>query len=306
MQFLVFAITYPFFWLFSKLPMRVLYVISDVLFLLIYYVLRYRKNVVISNLNLVFPDKTSEEKKKIAKEFFKHFTDLFMETLKAISISEKEILKRYQYKNPELVKNFLNNGRSIAFTRAHQANWEWSANAPIVLKCKAKGAYTSIGNTYFDKVVKDSRERFGFICYESSKTVKAIYTDFKEQVQSIYLLIGDQSPQLCHTYYWKEFFGIKVPFHIGTESLAKKFNLVVINCATKKIKRGYYETEFQLITENPKECNQFEITNTYIDFTEKIVKEQPECYLWSHRRFKHSNSFDKWQKLKEKNTKNIK
>lgn len=305
MQFLVFAITYPIIWLFSKLPMRILYVISDILFILIYYVFKYRKAVVLGNLTLAFPEKTLEEKELISKKFFKHFADLFMETLKAISISKKEILKRYQYKNPELVKNFLNDGRSIAFTRAHQANWEWSSNIPLILKCNAKGAYTSIGNSYFDKVVKDSRERFGFTCYESSKTVKAIYTDFKEQVQSIYLLIGDQSPQLCHTYYWKEFFGVKVPFHIGTESLAKKFNLVVINCATKKIKRGYYETEFQLITDTPKEHKNYTIIDKYITLTEEIVKKQPECYLWSHKRFKHANSFDEWQKLKGSKIKNI-
>jgi KDO2-lipid IV(A) lauroyltransferase len=305
MQFLIFAFLYPFIWLLSKLPMRFLYAISDVLFLLIYYVFKYRKKVALDNLNLVFPDKSSEEKKKIAKQFFKHFTDLFMETIKAISINKKEILKRYQYKNPELVKEFLDKGRSIAFISAHQANWEWSVNSPLVLNCNVNGAYTSLGNTYFDKIVKESRERFGFICYESSKTVKAIYTDFKNQVQGIYLLISDQSPQLEHTAYWQEFLGIKVPFHIGAETLAKKFNLVVINCATKRIKRGYYETEFKLISENPKEVKNHEITDKYIALTEQLIKEQPEFYLWSHKRFKHRNKFEEWKKLKGKKRKDI-
>lgn len=298
MQFLVFAITYPIIWLLSRLPMRILYIKSDFLFLLIYYIIGYRKKVVLENLNLAFPEKTSEEKKEISKNFFKHFTDTFMETIKAVSISEKEILKRYKYKNPELVNDLIKNGRSIAFVSAHQANWEWSVNSPLVLDCNVNGAYTSIGNKHFDKVVKESRERFGFVCYESSKSVKAIHRDFVNKIQGIYLLISDQSPQLHKSIYWRTFFGVKVPVHVGAETLAKRFNLAVINCATKKIKRGYYETEFELIAKNPKDFKNYEITDKYIELTEKIVEEQPEFYLWSHKRFKHRNRFKEWQESK--------
>ena len=173
MQFLIFAIVYPFVWVLSKLPMRILYAVSNVLFIFVYYIFKYRKEVVLDNLGMAFPEKSLEEKKRISKQFFKHFTDSFVETIKAISISKKEILQRYQYKNPELVKEFLDQGKSIAFVSAHQANWEWFASAPMVFNCRARGAYTSIGNQYFDKIVKESRERFGFICYESAKTVKA-------------------------------------------------------------------------------------------------------------------------------------
>ena len=303
MQFISFAIVYPFVWLLSKLPMRILYVVSDILFVFVYFIFQYRKKVVLDNLNLVFPEKSSTEKKEISKQFFKHFTDLFMETIKAISISKKEVLKRYQYKNPELVKRFLEDGKSIAFVSAHQGNWEWFASVPMILNCRARGAYTSIGNRYFDKIVKDSRERFGFMCYESAKTVKAFYEDYKAKKQSIYLLISDQSPQLEHTLYWATFLGIKVPFHVGAESLAKKFNLVVINSATKKIKRGYYETEFTLISENPKEVENYGITNQYIALTEQLIKTQPEFYLWSHKRFKHRNRFEEWETLKGKKLK---
>lgn len=300
MQFLIFALVYPLVWLLSKLPMRILYAISDVLFVFVFYVFKYRKKVALDNLDLVFPEKSLEEKKTIAKQFFKHFADSFIETIKAISISKKEILKRYKYKNPEVAEKFIKDGRSIAFVSAHQANWEWFASAPLLLNCRAKGAYTSIGNKYFDKVVKDSRERFGFICYASAKTVKAFYEDFKAQKQSIYLLISDQSPQLEHSVYWAAFFGIKVPFHVGAESLSKKFDLVVINSATKKIKRGYYETEFTLIADKPKEVDNFGITDKYIELTEHLIKEQPEFYLWSHKRFKHRNRYEEWKELKGK------
>lgn len=303
MQFLIFALVYPFVALLSRLPMRILYLVSNILFIIVYYIIGYRKEVVLENLTIAFPEKSLSERKRICKQFFRHFTDSFIETIKAISISKKEILKRYRYKNPELVTQYLEAGKSIAFVSAHQANWEWFASAPMVLNCRARGAYTSIGNKYFDKIVKDSRERFGFICYASSKTVKAFYDDYKAKKQSIYLLISDQSPQVEHTSYWQKFLGIKVPFHIGAESLAKKFDLVVINSSTKKIKRGYYETEFELISDNPKEVANYGITDKYIKLTEKLINEQPEFYLWSHKRFKHQHRFEEWQALKSKTLK---
>lgn len=303
MQFFFFTLVYPFIWLLSKFPMKVLYWISNVLFIFIFYIFKYRKEVVLTNLNLAFPKKKMAENKAIRKQFYKHFADLFVETIKAISISEKEILKRYTYTNPELVKKYLQQGRNIAFVSAHQANWEWSVNSPLILNCNVNGAYTSLGNVYFDKTIKESRQRFGFNCYKSSKAVNVIFKDFKKQIQGIYLLISDQSPQLEHTIYWQNFMGVKVPFHVGAESLAKKFNLVVINCATKKIKRGYYSTQFELIAEHPKEFKDFEITDKYIALTEQIINEQPEYYLWSHNRFKHKNKYEKWLKIRAKKNK---
>jgi KDO2-lipid IV(A) lauroyltransferase len=298
MQFLVFALTYPFIWLFSRLPMRILYIKSDVFFFLIYYVFRYRKKVVLENLKLAFPKKSEAERIKIAKGFFKHFTDLFMESVKAFSISEKEILKRYTYKNPEFVNNFTKQGRSIALVAAHQANWEWSISLPLVLDGKVNGAYTKLGNTYFEKVVRTSREKFGVLGYKTSETVKGMQKNFIEKTQGLYILLSDQSPQVHKTFYWSTFFGVKVPMHTGAEMLAKKFDLVVINYVTRKVKRGYYETEFQLITETPKEFDNYQITDKYIHLTESNIKQQPELYLWSHKRFKHRNNFDEWEKLK--------
>ncbi len=298
MQFLVFALTFPFIWLFSRLPMRILYITSDIFFFLIYYVFRYRKKVVLENLRLAFPEKSEAEKIKISKRFFKHFTDLFMESVKAFSISEKEILKRYSYKNPELVNNFTKEGKSIALVAAHQANWEWSISLPLVLDGKVNGAYTKLGNTYFEKAVRVSREKFGVSGYKTSETVKGMQRNFADKTQGLYILLSDQSPQVHKTFYWSTFFGIKVPIHTGAEMLAKKFDLVVINYITRKVKRGYYETEFQLITETPKEFDNYQITDKYLRLTENNIKQQPELYLWSHKRFKHRDSFDKWKKMK--------
>jgi len=298
MQFLAFAITYPFIYLLSRLPMRVLYVLSDFFFFLMFNVIGYRKIVVIENLKLAFPEKSEEERKKIAKDFFRHLTDLIMESVKAFSISEKEMSKRYSYKNPELVNNFTKQGRSIALVAAHQANWEWSISLPLVLDGNVNGAYTKLGNPYFEKVVRSSREKYGIIGYKTSETVKGMQKNFAEKTQGSYILLSDQSPQLHKTFYWNEFFGVQVPMHTGAEILAKRFDLVVINYITRKVKRGYYETEFQLITDAPKEFEDYQITDKYTRLTENNIKEQPALYLWSHKRFKHRNSFKEWQKMK--------
>jgi KDO2-lipid IV(A) lauroyltransferase len=271
--------------------MRILYAISDILFFFIYYIIGYRKKVVSKNISFAFPEKTTKEKDKIAKKFFKHFTDLFVETIKGLTISEKNILKRYKFKNAELLNNYIKKDKSIALIGSHQANWEWSVCMPLVLDCNVYGAYTILGNKYFDKMVKESREKFGFVCYKSSNTVKAIHRNYSNKIKGVYLLLSDQSPMVSKSVYWKEFFNIKVPVHTGAELLAKRFDLVVINITTKKIKRGYYETEFLLITDQPKDVEKYSITDTYIKLTEETIKIQPECYLWSHNRFKHHHKF---------------
>ncbi|AQS93560.1 lipid A biosynthesis acyltransferase [Polaribacter sp. BM10] len=287
MQFIVFAISYPLIWLLSKLPMRILYLKSDFFYFLIYYVIGYRKKVVLDNLQLAFPNKSLKELLIIRKKFFKHLMDLMMESVKAFSISEKEILKRYTYENPELVNKFAKDGKSIALVGAHQANWEWSTSLPKVLNIDVLGAYTKLNNKYFEKKVRDSREKFGVIGYKTSDMVRGMQKRFSDKKQGAYILLSDQSPQPHKTYYWRDFFNIKVPVHTGAEMLAKKFDLVVINYVTRKVKRGYYKTEFQLITENPKDYENYQITDLYTELTEKNILNQPEFYLWSHKRFKH-------------------
>lgn len=306
MQFLVFALTYPIIWMFSKLPMRVLYMFSDLFFLLMYYLIGYRKKVVMKNISYAFPNKTTLEKKRIAKRFFRHFTDLFMESVKAFSITEKEIKKRYRYKNPEVVNSYAKEGRSIALVGAHQANWEWSISLPLPLDIKVSGAYTKLQNKYFEKVVRTSREKFGVIGYKTSDTVKGMAENYKNNFQSLYILLSDQSPMVHKTHYWQNFFGVKVPVHTGAEMLSKKFDLVVINYVSKKIKRGYYEVEFELITDNPRDFKDYEITDRFLQLTESNIQKQPEFYLWSHNRFKHKDKYEQWLEMRKNQKKGTK
>jgi len=293
MNFIVFAIAYPLIWVFSRLPMRILYLKSNIIYLFMFYVTGYRKKVVLENLKLSFPKKTEAELRIISKKFFKHFIDLIMESVKAFSISKKQLSKRYTYKNPELVNAYVKEGRNIALVGAHQANWEWSFGISMVLDIDVYGAYTKLNNKYFEKWVRKSREKFGVIGYKTSDTVRGIQKNMNDNKQGAYILLSDQSPQPHKTYYWREFFNIKVPVHTGAEMLSKKFDLVVINYVTRKIKRGYYETEFQLITDTPKEFDDYQLTDKYTKLTEENIKVQPEFYLWSHRRFKHRDKVPK-------------
>ena len=287
MNFIVFAIAYPLIWVLSRLPMRILYIKSDFIYLFMFYIIGYRKKVVLENLKLSFPEKSDAELRTISKKFFKHFIDLIMESVKAFSISKKQISKRYTYKNPELVNELLKKGKNIALVGAHQANWEWSISLPLVLDINVYGAYTKLNNKYFENWLRKSREKFGVIGYKTSDTVRGIQKNMNNKKQGAYILLSDQSPQPHKTYYWRDFFNIKVPVHTGAEMLSKKFDLVVINYVTRKVKRGYYETEFQLITDTPKTYKDYQITDAYTKLTEDNIKLQPELYLWSHRRFKH-------------------
>ena len=293
MNFVVFAIAYPIISVLSRLPMRILYIKSDFLYLLMYYAIGYRKKVVLENLKLSFPEKSDKELKKISKKFFKHLTDLIMESIKSFTISKKQISKRYTYKNAEMVNKYVQQGKNIALVGAHQANWEWSISLPLVLNIDLYGAYTKLNNKYFEKWVRNSREKFGVIGYKTSDTVRGMQKNFNNKKQGAYILLSDQSPQLHKTYYWRDFFGIKVPIHTGAEMLSKKFDLVVINYVTRKVKRGYYETDFQLITDSPKEFKDYQITDKYTELTEKNIRLQPEFYLWSHKRFKHRDKVPK-------------
>ena len=293
MHLIIFILVYPVIWLLSSLPMALLYLLSDGLHLLFFYVIGYRKRVVLDNLTLAFPEKEERELLEIRKKFYRHFTDLVVESVKAFTMSKAFVSKRYAFNNPEVVNDLHKKGRSIAFVGAHQANWEWSCSMPMVVDVLCFGAYTRMGNKYFDRVIKKSRSKFGFIGYETTKTVQAIKSNFDNGVQGLYLLLSDQSPQIHKTHYWREFMGVKVPIHTGAEMLAKKFDMAVVNYSIKKIKRGRYKVDLELITKTPQQFKNYEITDQYLAIVERNIREQPEYYLWSHKRFKHKDKVPK-------------
>ena len=278
--------------------MWVLYGLSDVLFFITYYILGYRKKIS-NNIDIAFPEKTAKEKKQIIKKFYRHFTDILVESIKAFTMSQKFVEKRYQYKNPELVNKFIKEGRSVALVGAHISNWEWSISLPLVIKGNVLGAYNKLRNELFEKKLLETRQKFGIQGCKTSDFMNFIKDKNENNIQGSYILLSDQSPKLVKAYHWDFFFGQFVPVHTGAEMLARKYDLVVINYRSKKIKRGYFEVDFELITDNPKECKEHEITQKFLRISEKNIAEQPAFYLWSHRRFKHKNSYDAWKKMME-------
>jgi KDO2-lipid IV(A) lauroyltransferase len=267
----------------------VLYIISDGVYFLFFYIIGYRKKVVLHNLKMVYPDKPEKELRIIQKKFFGHFVDTLIEAIKAITISETSIKKRYTYKNIELIDTLYSEGKSIILVGSHYGNWEWVVGMPLVAKIDCYTSYTKLQNKNFENLIKDSRSKFGMICVKSSEIIKEVLKNVKKQKQGLYLLISDQSPMLHKSIYWTEFLHVKVPVFTGAEMISKKFDFAVVNINTTRVKRGYYESEFELITDAPKELEANEITNRYLRITEKHIYKQPEFYLWSHKRFKHKD-----------------
>ncbi|GGH02855.1 lipid A biosynthesis protein [Polaribacter pacificus] len=284
---LVFYLASPIIWLFSKLPFRVLYTISDAIYFLFFYLIGYRKKVVLDNLKLVYPEKSESDLKVIQKKFFMHFVDTLIEAIKAITISETSIKKRYKYKNIELIDSLHAQGKSIILVGAHYGNWEWVVGMPLLTNMDCYCSYTKIQNKKFENLIKDSRSKFGMTCLKSSEIIKGIVKNVKEKKQGLYLLISDQSPMLQKNQYWADFLNVKVPIFMGAEMISKKFDFAVVNMNTTRVKRGYYESEFELITDRPKELEEHQITNKYLRITEAHIHKAPEFYLWSHKRFKH-------------------
>lgn len=293
MNLLIYILTYPIIWFISILPFKVLYFISDGVYLLIYYVIGYRKKVVLDNLKLAFPNKSLKELIEIRKKFYHHFVDMFLEMVKSFTISKEGVYKRYKYPNIDFFTELFKDGKSVILVGPHYANWEWIMSLDSFVDYKGYAAYTKVNNKYFNKKTLKSREKFGTNLVPTSKIITEILFNKKNNIQAMYGLLSDQSPQLKRTFYWREFFGIKVPVHTGGEMLAKKYDLNVVYMDVQKIKRGFYETTFSLITNDATKYSDYELTDIFIDKVEAQVRKQPEYYFWTHKRFKHKDKAPK-------------
>lgn len=287
MQALVFYIIYPFIWLISLLPFRVLYGLSDISYILIYHILGYRKQVVYNNLKLAFPDKPDTELKAIAKNFYRHLCDIMFESLKSISISKKEIKKRFKLLNPEVINAIEKENQSTILMLGHYASWEWVYVIQLFTNAKGFGVYKRLRNKYFDKLVRDIRAKFGTELIHTKETVPKLLRSRAKGEISLSGFIADQSPKIQKNQYWTEFMGHEVPVFVGAEILAKKLDYAVAYCRIRKIKRGYYTASFEIITRTPKSLENYEITEDFLRRLESQIYEAPEYYLWTHKRWKH-------------------
>lgn len=303
MQLLAYILAYPILWLFSILPFRVLYFLSDIVYVLVYYIIGYRKKAVRFNMSIALPHLTQKEQRIIEKKFYHHFCDGFVEMVKTMTISEKEMKKRFILENMEVVNEYEKKGKSIALLIAHYGSYEWLLYMNTRLTThKGYGIYKRIRNPYFDGLVKRIRGKFNAELIDTKESVGVMKTNKKNGVLGCYGFITDQSPKIYRVPYWGNFFGKIVPIHVGGEMLSKKMDMNVIYVISDKIKRGYYKATFVPFTGEVKETPDFEITDIFLRMLEQKIIEKPEYYLWTHKRFKHIRTPEEQEALTKKTT----
>lgn len=287
MQLLAYIILYPILWLVSILPFRVLYFVSDVLHVVLYYIIQYRKKVVKDNLRLVFPNKSKKEIQQITKTFYHHLCDMVVESIKSMTISEAELKKRYTFTNIEIVNTLEAKQKSMILMCAHYGSWEWIFILEKYVSSKGYAIYKRLNNKYFDALVKRIRAKYNTDLITTKETFKVLNEAKQNGEITINGFVSDQSPKPYKAHHWNDFMGIKVPMHTGAELLAKQLNMAVVFFSVKRVKRGYYQTTFKTITENPSEYQDYDITDAFFKLVEAQIHQAPEYYLWTHKRWKH-------------------
>ena len=290
MQYLIYLLLYPLLWIISILPFRILYLFSDFVYVLVYYILGYRKKTVRSNLAKALPHLSAEERKRIEKKFFHHMCDMFLEMIKTMTISRKEMEKRFRFTNLDVYLDLEKKGKSIALMVAHYATYEWVISMNYKINFKGYAIYKKIANPYFDKLVKNIRSRFKAYLITTKETSFTIIKNNDEHTLSVYGFASDQTPRRSDSMHWYHFMGIETPIHTGAETLAKKFDMNMIFLKVKKVKRGYYEASFEVLSEDVKSIPDYQISETFMDKVEQQILEAPEFYLWTHKRWKHKRN----------------
>lgn len=256
-------------------------------YLVVFYIIRYRRKVVIHNLQKSFPKKDQNEIQKISKKFFRHFSDLSLEAIKMHGMNESDANKRMIVKNADIVNRYYNQGKSVVVISLHYNNWELGNIIGRHQKHEVLAIYKPLANLQFNKYMNEGREKFGVTAIKNSLTLRTVI-DKKGKNEPVFIwLAADQTPPKFHKF-WMEFLNQDTLFYLGPASIAKRFNYPVFFQTIRKIKRGHYETCYELLFENPAEVSEVEIMRTFVEKMEALIKEAPEYYLWSHRRWKHT------------------
>ena len=269
----------------SYLPKYFLYFFSNLLYVFLGRVLKYRKKIIHKNLKNSFPEKSENEIFEIRNNFYKHFCDLIVESFSGFSISRKSIEQKITIENQDLLNEFAENGQNIILIGGHYNNWEMTAQRmPLVFMHDLFAIYKPLKNKFFDRKMKSSREKFGLNMI-SMKETKAYFNNKTNTPRAI-IFGSDQSPSNSKKAYWTKFLNQDSAFLYGAEKYAKSFNWPVIYVSINKIKRGDYLVQYKLITQKPKEESYGEIIKKFAFLLESDIKNQPEYWLWTHNRWK--------------------
>ena len=273
----------------SFFPLWFLYYLSNFLFVLIYHITGYRKSVVNTNLRNSFPNKSIREIEVIQKAFFVHLCDMIAESIKLFSISLEELQSRFKIVNTEILDNYYRQGRSVILVGGHYNNWEIAAMCfDSITPHHTIGIYSPLSNKFFDRKLGLSRTKYG-VEIIPKRLVSKTFSTYKDKL-TMTIFGADQSPTYSRYVHWTTFLNQETAVHTGTERFAVKYNYPVIFIRINKVKRGYYEGVLEVLEENPKNSRDGKITNLHTKTLEKIILEEPQYWLWSHKRWKRKKT----------------
>ena len=279
---------YGMLWGVSFLPLPLMYLVTDVLFVILFYGVHYRRKVVDMNLRNSFPEKSEEERKGIARKYYRHLCDTFAEFYKLWHISEDEIKRRCVMVNMDVPHRYFEQGRSVIAFSGHYGNWEmmysyklWEKNVELV------PIYKPIHNKVFDRMTCKIRSRFGATPLAKADTLRVMLRNQQEGKITMTGFIGDQTPNRRSLHFWIRFLNQDTAVLEGTERIARKLNQPVVFVNMRKVKRGHYHAEFYDLCSDPQSLEPGELTRMHIRMLERFIREEPAYWLWSHRRWKH-------------------
>lgn len=280
-----FSIIRALFYLISLLPFSVLYLLSDLLYLILFYGVKYRRKVVQENLANSFPERSLFERQAIEKKYYKYLADLIVESVKMYSMSREEMLKRFKYVNFEVVDKYFRDNRAVIAVTAHYGNWEWgSPSLSLVNPTPSLVVYKPQTNKLFENLINRMRSKFGSIMVPMKLTLRKVL-EYKGK-PSMLVLVGDQTPPREESQFFAPFLNQPTAIFLGIEKIAKLANTPVVYFHIDRVKRGYYEATLKTLFENPKETTDHEITLAHTRELEQIIQKKPELWLWSHKRWK--------------------
>jgi KDO2-lipid IV(A) lauroyltransferase len=305
-QAILYYLLYGSCYLLSLLPLRGLYVLSDGLYYLIYYVARYRRKVTRENLTNSFPETGIPEIIFIEKKFYSMLCDYFFESIKLASISKEQILKRMRFEGLERMDELVNEGRSAAFYLAHTFNWEWITSFPMHIRSKEVvfgQIYHKLANKAFDRLFLKLRKRFGAISIPMPDTARVMMNYKKEGKPAIIGFIADQAPKLHTVDHWVDFLHQDTAVITGTERIIKKLNCVAVFCSMVSEKRGYYVCKVERVIEETGDIPDYELTDMYYGHLEETIRKDPSFWLWTHKRWKRTKEELERYKLEQETAK---
>lgn len=291
MKKLLYGLLYGVWFVLSLLPMWVHYVLSDLIYLVVYHLIGYRKSLVRRHLAESFPEKSGDERLRIERGFYHWFCDYLVETVKLLTISEQELKRRMVFKGTETVDEIVESGQSCAVYLGHYCNWEWITSLPFWVSPKAQCGqiYHALENPVFDRLFLRLRQRMGAVCIPMAETLRRLAVYRQQQKPVVIGYISDQVPFWNNIHHWLDFLHHDTPVLTGTERLARSAGHAVFYMDVRRIRRGYYEAEFRLIARDPKQTKDYELTDAYFKMLEESVRRDPQCYLWTHNRWKRTH-----------------